>query len=94
MIHITATGFYDGKITIHIPFPEEQFETLPAEEPNGGAYCASEHYVADKALDINLQWVDTPGGECGFGSPDVFDGIITACPERVAAWFDEYKAEE
>jgi hypothetical protein len=95
-LRIHAFQHYDGGNTYYIPFPYEQFtldKRVYDEHPVGplGEYCANAHFDAEKALDINLQWIPSPESACGWLGPEYRVGALMVTPEQIVRWFKAYE---
>jgi len=72
-----------------VPYPRDQFTLEPA-SPDG-VPCANEHFDAKSAVEVDGASLNGPTIDCGWGSPDVFEGLLIICPAQLLDWFDAYK---
>jgi len=72
-----------------IPFPEDQFELLPASPKH--VPCANEYYSAGQARDMYSQMISRPKIDCGWGGPTSFQGLLVICIEELTEWLDNHR---
>ncbi|MFQ5554394.1 MAG: hypothetical protein ACE5GC_03345 [Acidimicrobiia bacterium] len=87
---VVIPGFSDaparGPDAAYFPFPGAQFGLEGPQASSVEAFCANDHYVGDRGLDVRGRGHASPEGACAWGSPAVGDGIIILSGEHLADW--------